>query len=148
MDAEWNQNRSRMCPKSISECTSFSEAFLDRFLMAKWCKSDFADLCFDIAGVRRTAIFHKSSSTVFYQIWEPKMIQQIDLKATPKRLKNDLKNHKTILKSMRNRVPFCFDFGCQVGSISGRFFTMRAESAQEGPRSTQDVPKSSQDRPR
>ena len=58
LDAKWKQNRSKMCPKSISECISFSEAFLDRFLMARWRKSDFADLCFDIAGVRRTAIFH------------------------------------------------------------------------------------------
>ena len=89
LDAKWKQNRSKMCPKSISECTSFSEAFLERFLMAKWCKSDLADLCFDIAGVRRTAIFHKSSSTVFHQIWEPKMIQQIDLKYQKNNLKID-----------------------------------------------------------
>ena len=68
------ENGGQIGPKSMSRCTSFWKPFFDSFLKLKWCKSDPAGMRFDIAGVGRTALFHKIPSSVFYLILESKMV--------------------------------------------------------------------------
>ena len=120
----------------MSACTSASEAFFSRFWVPKGCKSDPAEVCFDVAGVRRTAIFHKSSSTVFYQIWEPEMIPKMDPKSTQQRSKNGLKiASKSCPMFLRLLVPSWLHLGSFWGPKSLPKASLGMPEPQRSPKS-------------